>query len=102
MPPIPVGSKLDLRRLTADLRDLTEWFRLGIRLGIKHSDLKKIESNYEGDVERCKTEMLDFWKKNDAKPSLKKLTKALEEMDYRNLANELRQKYNVFQTGIYS
>lgn len=100
MPPIPVGSKLDLRRLTADLWGVTEWFHLGIRLGIKRDDLRKIELNYKGDgVERCKTEMLDFWRKNDANASLKKLTKALEEMDHRNLSKELQKKYNVSRTG---
>ena len=85
--------------MLAELRDVVDWFKLGVSLGIKHSYLKKIEADYRGDVECCKTEMLSFWIDNDENASMEKLTQALEEIGHRNLAKRLRDKYNVLQTG---
>ena len=93
------SSKLDLRQLIAELSDVVNWFKLGISLGIEHSHLKKIEADHKGDTERCKMEMLVFWINNDGNASLEKLTRALEEIDCRNLARHLRDKYNVLQRG---
>ena len=93
-------SNLDIKILISDLKEVTEWFRLGIFLGLKSHDLKKIESKHHGDIERCKLEMLEFWKKNDQKASLKKLTDALEKIDHRNLAMHLRKRHKIQQEGI--
>ena len=97
---IGYSGKLDLRRVTAELKDVTAWFDLGLKLGIEHSVLKRIRSDYchEG-AERCKTEVLAFWIDNGTDVSLKKLTEALEEINHRNLARHLQEKYNVPQTG---
>ena len=93
------SSKLDLRHLIVELRDVVDWFKLGVSLGIKHSNLKKIEADYRGNVERCKTEMLAFWMKNNGNASVEKLTQALEDIEHRNLARHLRDEYNVLQRG---
>ena len=89
--------------MTAELKDVTAWFDLGLKLGIEHSVLKRIESNYRHEgIERCKTEVLVFWIDNGTDVSLKKLTEALEEINHRNLARHLQEKYNVPQTGTTS
>ena len=90
----------DLTKLVADLKDVTEWFFLGIDLGVKHTDLKKIESRFNGDIERCKVEMLQLWRENhDA--SVMKLVTALEKNGHRNLARQIQENYNVPPTGIH-
>ena len=94
------GSKLDLRSLLEDLKEVTNWFQLGLWLGIKHADLEIIERNHEHDNERCKEEMLAFWLKNFSNASRRKLVSALKEINYRNLAKQLQEKYNVPPTGI--
>ena len=91
---------MNLRRLTSDLREVTDWHGLGIRLGINISDLDKIESKCKGDIERCKTKVLHFWKRNDRHASVGKLSTALEEIDHRNLAEKIREEYNVPQIGV--
>ena len=74
-----------------------------MRLRIKYSVLKEIEVDHKGGgVERCKTEMLVYWRDNDKNASLKKLTDALEEANYGRLAKYIRRNYNVpsNQTGM--
>ena len=71
-----------------------DWFSLGIRLGIKLEDLKRIELDYKGHgIERYKIEMVRFWLNNDSKASYRKLVKALANIDHRNLAKALRLKH---------
>ena len=92
------GSKLDLRSLLEELKEVTDWFRLGVWLGINHTVLTTIEKNYEHDGERCKIEMLEHWLKN-FNASWSEMISALEAIDRRNLAIQLREKYNIPQTG---
>ena len=94
-------SNLDIKILISDLEDVTEWFRLGLFLGLKHHHLKKIESQHHGHIEHCKIEMIEFWKKKDPKASLKKLTDALEKIDHLNLAVRLRERHKIWQEGIF-
>ena len=95
-----IGSKLDLTSLLQDLNEVTDWFQLGLRLGIKHADLTIIERNHKDDTERCKEEMLAHWLRNFSNASRRMLVSALREIGHRNLAEQLQQKYNVPQTGI--
>ena len=101
---ISTGYKVklpDLKKVVADLKDVTEWFLLGISLGIDSNDLKKIESKFKGDIERCKVEMLQFWSENCRDASVTTLTIALENCDRRNLARQIQDKYNVPPTGTH-
>ena len=83
----------DLRKLVADLKDVTEWFILGVELGVKHADLRKIESKFKDDIERCKVEMLQFWSNNCGDAPVTKLVTALENSGYRNLARQIQDNY---------
>ena len=91
-------SRLDHGQLIKELRGVVDWFQLGIHLGIDHSDLKKIEADCRGNVERCKAEMLSLWIDN-LNVSMEKLTRALEGIGHRNLARQLQDKHNVPQEG---
>lgn len=85
----------DLRRLLEDLKQVTNWFQLGLRLGINHADMKRIEKDHKHDgVERCKAETIAFWLKNSEDVTLRKLVSALEGIDHRNLAKELLEIYS--------
>ena len=95
-----IGSKLDLRSLLQDLKEVTNWFQLGLQLGIEHANLIIIERNHKDDTERCKEEMLAHWLRNFSNASRRKLVSALREIGHRNLAEQQREKYNVPQTGI--
>ena len=43
------------------LHGLTDWQELGLELGMMYSLLDSIDINNGGDVERCKTAMLNSW-----------------------------------------
>jgi hypothetical protein len=81
---------------------VTKWFELGLRLGVDHAELTKIERNYklEG-IERYKAEMITFWQDDSRNATLRKFVSALEEIGHRNLAKQLQEKYGVPQTGSY-
>ena len=38
-----------------------EWQSLGLALGVHYSTLEKIDVRYNGDVEKCKREMIAVW-----------------------------------------
>ena len=43
------------------LNKLSNWFSLGLDLGVSYHTLQRIEEEKRGDIERCKTEMLAAW-----------------------------------------
>ena len=43
------------------LAEVTDWYSLGIHLGLKSYQLKIIEKDYQGDNERQKVEMLHLY-----------------------------------------
>ena len=43
------------------LRGLTDWQELGLELGMEYSFLDSIDRDKGGDVEKCKTAMLNSW-----------------------------------------
>ena len=87
--------QFDLGELLEDIKQVTKWFELGLRLGTDHAELTKIERNrkLEG-IELCKADMIDFWRKNSGNVTLRKFLSALEEIGHRNLAKQLQEKYN--------
>lgn len=59
---------------------------LGTYLNIKHAELKRIESQYGRDIERCKLEMVHHWKQNDPTANWRKLRQALHKRHYADVA----------------
>ena len=59
---------------------MTNWHSLGVQLGIETSVLKRIEKDRSADTERCKTEVIDHWLKNDSEPTWNGLACAVEDM----------------------
>ena len=93
--------RFDLGELLEDIKQVTKWFELGLRLDVDHAELKKIERDHklEG-IERYKAEMIAFWRDNSKNVTLRKFVSALKEIGHRNLAEQLLEKYNVLQMGI--
>jgi len=78
-----------------ELREVTaaDWFQLGIHLGIPRAKLREIERDHPRDVQRCKTEVLDWWHRNAREVTWDTLADALEKKGgYGPLAQRLRRK----------
>ena len=86
-----------------ELREVTDWHKLGVQLEVPSAKLKEIEKNYTTDTIRCKTEVLDWWLRNQPEISWKKLAQAVEKMGgYASLAQNLRMKISATSKGIHT
>ena len=66
--------------IVEELSEITDPHRLGMHLGLKEEDLKKIETDHPA-TERRKSEIIYHWKRNQFKPySWKALADAVEKM----------------------
>ena len=87
----------EFAHLTVLLSSLVNWFGLGIQLGIYHHELKKIELEERGSVDRCLAAMLLRWmnEKDDIKAfggaTKGKLVSALKEIEEIALAEVIAQ-----------
>ena len=78
------------------MKNLVDWFHLGIELGLLYPTLKRIEEDYRN-MERCLTEMIAAWlqqKDNVSEvgvPSWSVLQSALRRRGEIQLADEIDQ-----------
>ena len=85
----------DLDDVMSLLRDLNDWQSLGLKLGLLHTTLKRIEEEQQRVISKCKTEMLATWlqqQDNVAKkgvPSWSTLKTALMNIDKKALADSI-------------
>ena len=93
--PIPKElTENDVRELTNDLQTVSEWYLLGIKLGVKPHNLEKIEGNHPGDSERCKADMLACWILSCTTPcTWEAVAQALDKMEKHKVAEEIRKKH---------
>ena len=90
-----MSTHLTLLEVQNELGDVTaaDWFQLGVQLGIKAAKLREIEKDHPGDVQRCKTEVLDWWLQNTPSVSWEKLADALHKTGgYDALAQRLKRR----------
>ena len=84
---------MKLRDIQNELGDVTDWYQLGVQLGISTADLDQIQMNCPHNAQQCKTKVLDLWLRNSPECSWAKLAQAVEAMGgYAVLAEELRKK----------
>ena len=69
-----------LKQCVKATKEVKNWYPLGVQLGIETCNLKEIERNHGGDVERCKIEAIDHWLHNDPEPTWNKFVQALEDV----------------------
>ena len=92
----------DLRDVKKKLKNAdfnnADWRKLGEELGLRKGTLDRIEKEHQGDIDRCLEECLSKWLlRNDdvdachGKPTYNSLKKALEEIDMRAVAENIRK-----------
>ena len=76
--------------IVEELSEITDPHRLGMHLGLKEEDLKKIETDHPA-TERQKSEIIYHWKRNFKPCSWNALADAVEKMrGHANLVEKLR------------
>ena len=74
---------------------MTKWFSIGVQLGVSHSKLQEIGTNYQT-VDRCCCEVISFWLNGNADVPVnwESLVKVLESsmVGEKGLAKRLREK----------
>ena len=89
---VPPVNVLSARNLFSELEPVTEWFQLGIKLGLQVHKLNKIRQDYHG-TDQQMLQMLDLWLRRTPSASWLDVVNALEEMEENTVARNIRQKY---------
>ena len=85
---------LDLKILSNELATVSDWYVLGLKLGLRPDQLRAIQSNNPtAGVERWKPEMLDKWLRTDSNASWENVMSALQSMGEDAVAKRITQKY---------
>ena len=71
-----------------------KWRKLGLYLGLIHTDLKTIEDNYPRDAERCLEECLAKWLTDDIEATWYKLAIAAGEVGETSVAEYISKIIN--------
>ena len=71
----------------------TEWYDLGLQLGIEDAKLEEIQSNNPKSVRTCRREMFRAWLRITPSPSYQQLVEALLALGEINEADWLHKKY---------
>ena len=87
-----ITGRLDVPKLFSALRDVSDWYQLGIILGILPARLRKIEENYRGN-DRRKTETLDTWLQQTPNASWSDVVSALQQMGENTVAESVQHQY---------
>ena len=96
--PLPAAIN-DLCEVLEAVCDLTDWYRLGLQLGLRYSTLERIRNKSHDRIDECKMEMLAAWLRqkdnvsHKGVPSWSVLRAALRRIGERELANRLLCKY---------
>ena len=90
----PSDIKVDLHNAVIALKGVTtEWYTLGLSLGLPDFTLKLICSNHPRDAESCLRTMLSNWLSYDTQASWERLAKALAAMGQNVIATNIRSKF---------
>ena len=86
--------------MLVELEEATNWYKLGIALGLKPSRLDEIKIENREDLKACRQRMIHAWlKRNDnvVRPSWRTLAVALvnPSVNYTEIARTIVRKYSV-------
>ena len=84
-------SSPNLKLLDLELKEVSDWYRLGIHLDIPTAELDPIR--YETNIQDCKWKMFSVWVKKLLEPSWSPIVKALVEIGRERLAHKIAKKY---------
>ena len=84
----------DVATLCNELTGISDWFTLGLNLGVSYRLLKEVRSNYsvEG-CGACRRETLALWLQRAPNASWRDVVGALRKMEEDSLAGRIEQKY---------
>ena len=88
-------SSPNLKLLDLELKEVSDWYRLGIHLDIPTAELDPIR--YENNIQDSKWKMFSVWMKM-LEPSWSPVVKALMEIGRERLARKIALKYG--KTGL--
>lgn len=82
-----------MQKLSNELRSVSKWYQLGIKLGLQPYQLHQIEKEHPAEIERCKIEMLDLWQRNNPGATWSHIVTALKEMGELTTAEKIQMNY---------
>ena len=72
---------------------VTEWYELGLQLGVEDAKLEEIEKNNRGNLRACRKKMFRAWLGITPNPSYQELVEALVTVGEVGEAEYLCEKY---------
>ena len=87
----PSDLELKLQHAVVSVKDVTEWYDLGLQLGLPDSTLASIASH--PDVKGHKRTMLSEWLQYDPEASWEKLASALTTIGKKVIAANIRRQF---------
>ena len=93
LPPFDAGKITDLRDLLNELSTATEWYLLGIYLGVDLSILATIKADHEDTKDRRIHTLIQWW--NRVTPTWSAVVKALVGIGSEKLASRVAEKHGM-------
>ena len=97
---VPSTAPPTLKELSNALSSVTNWYSLGIKLGVESYDLDTIQQNHPRDNNRCRDEMLACCLRSANTPTWPTTVDALCQMGEHRLADKIRTKHPSSFTAI--
>ena len=82
---------MEVNVLCEELSAVSDWYRLGLKLGVPDYKLDEIQRNHSSS--RWKIETLKLWLQLNPNASWMSVVRALQRMEENTLAKMIRQKY---------
>ena len=82
---------MEVKVLCEELSAVTDWYQLGLKLGVPDYKLHEIQRNHSSS--RWKIETLKLWLQLNPNASWMSVVRALQRMEENTLAKMIRQKY---------
>ena len=93
LPPFHAGKITDIRILMDELSTVTQWYLLGVYLGVGLSILATIKADYEDTKERRIHTLIQWW--NHVTPTWSAVVKALVGVGREKLASSVAEKHGM-------
>ena len=85
------NTAASLKDLVSELQEVTDWYYLGLCLGVPFTELQSLKQDYRH-IEERKREVFLAWSDKE-KPTWVKVVNVLVEMRKISLAQQIAQKY---------
>ena len=82
---------MEVNVLCEELSAVSDWYRLGLKLGVPDYKLDEIQRNHSSS--RWKIEMLKMWRQLNPNASWMNVVRALQRIEENTLAKMIRRKY---------